>query len=71
MITGKDIFTDKQYEETFGTGDMTPAPEVSKTEYTCIAIDGDALQLMTPEGELKEDVNLPKEEHLKDICKGI
>ena len=21
MITGKDIFTDKQYEETFGTGD--------------------------------------------------
>ena len=28
MITGKDIFTDKQYEETFGTGDMTPAPTV-------------------------------------------
>ena len=71
MITGKDIFTDKQYEETFGTGDMTPAPEVQKNEYTCIAIDGDSLQLMTPEGELKEDVNLPKEDHLKDISKGI
>ena len=36
MITGKDIFTDKQYEETFGTGDMIPAPVVVNTEYTCI-----------------------------------
>ena len=71
MITGKDIFTDKQYEETFGTGDMTPAPEVAKTEYNCIAVDGDFLQLMTPEGELKEDIKLPTEEHLKDIVKGI
>ena len=71
MITGKDIFTDKQYEETFGTGDMTPAPEVAKTEYNCIAIDGDFLQLMTPEGELKEDIKVPTEEHLKDIKKGI
>ena len=72
MITGKDIFTDKQYEETFGTGDMTPAPEVEKTEYTCIAIDGEALQLMHQEtGELKEDVNLPTEGHLSDIKKNI
>ena len=30
MITAKDIFTDKQYEETFGTGDMIPAPIVTK-----------------------------------------
>ena len=43
MITGKDIFTDKQYEETFGTGDMTPAPEVSKTEFTCMNINDDYL----------------------------
>merc|ERR1719230_2544733 len=41
MITGKDIFTDKQYEETFGTGDMIPAPVVVNTEYTCIDIDLD------------------------------
>ena len=32
MLVGKDIFTDKQYEETFGTGDMIPKPIVSKTE---------------------------------------
>mgnify|MGYP006090462249 CR=1 FL=1 len=33
MIVAKDIFTDKQYEETFGTGDMIPAPVVVNTEY--------------------------------------
>ena len=72
MITGKDIFTDKQYEETFGTGDMTPAPIVTKTEYVCISIDGDHLQLMDQEnGELKEDIKVPAEEHLKDVKKGI
>ena len=71
MITGKDIFTDKQYEETFGTGDMTPAPTVAKNEYNCIAVDGDFLQLMAESGELKEDIKLPSEEHLKDIKKGI
>ena len=37
MLSGKDIFTDKMYEETFGTGDMTPAPIVEKTEYMCIS----------------------------------
>lgn len=36
MITGKDIFTDKQYEETFGTGDMIPRPLVSKHEVMCV-----------------------------------
>ena len=71
MITGKDIFTDKQYEETFGTGDMTPAPTVTKNEYNCIAIDGDFLQLMAESGELKEDIKLPTEEHLKEITKTI
>ena len=71
MITGKDIFTDKQYEETFGTNDMTPAPIVETTEYNCIAIDGDALQLLTPEGEMKEDINLPSESHLSDIKQRI
>ena len=50
---------------------MTPAPTVAKKEYSCIAIDGDFLQLMNDAGELKEDIKLPTEEHLKDIKKGI
>ena len=71
MITGKDIFTDRQYEETFGTGDMIPRPVVKKLEYPCLSVDGDYLQLFTPEGDMKEDVRLPTEEHLKDIAKKI
>ena len=71
MITGKDIFTDKQYEETFGTGDMIPRPVVKKLEYVCLSIDGDYLQLMTPDGEMKEDVRVPTEDHLRDIAKKI
>ena len=71
MITGKDIFTDKQYEETFGTGDMIPRPIVVKTEYTCLSVDGDFLQCLTPSGEMKEDVKLPTEAHLLDVAKRI
>ena len=71
MITAKDIFTDKQYEETFGTGDMIPRPIVNKLEYTCLSIDGDFLQLLTAAGEMKEDVKLPTEPHLADIAKRL
>ena len=65
MITAKDIFTDKQYEETFGTSDNVKVPIVKKNEYTILDIDGDQLTLMDENGECKEDVNLPSEEHLK------
>merc|ERR1719454_1713436 len=74
MITGKDIFTDKQYEETFGTGDMIPAPVVKKTEYTCIDCHEEGfLMLMTKEGETKEDLRVNQEgyEHLKHLKKDI
>ena len=75
MITAKDIFTDKQYEETFGTGDMIPRPIVTKTEYTCIDCDEDGkLTMMDPSGELVEHLNLPTESHLSDVVprlKGI
>ena len=34
-------------------------------------IDDTALELLTAEGEIKSDVNLPEEEHLKDIANKI
>ena len=72
MVTAKDIFTDKQYEETFATGDMIPAPLVSKTEVTAITYDHDgALTLITHDSRLKEDMNLPTEAHLSDIAANI
>jgi len=72
MITGKDIFTDKQYEETFGTGDMIPAPVVVNNEFTCLDCDEQGvLQLLTATGEIKEDVSLPTAGHLKDLEKQL
>ena len=73
MITAKDIFTDKQYEETFGTGDMIPAPIVTKQEFTRIDVDADTgtLMLMDTAGEMKEDLDLPTANHMSDVCKEI
>lgn len=72
MITAKDIFTDKQYEETFGTGDMIPRPVIKRTEITCMDVDADGiLSCMLPDGELREDLNLPTEAHLSDVAKRI
>ena len=72
MITAKDIFTDKQYEETFGTGDMIPRPIVEKKEVICVDVNEyGELFLMMPDGEMKEDLNLPTETHLIDVAKKI
>ena len=68
MITAKDIFTDKQYDETFGTGDMIPRPIVTKTELMCMDVDEDGvLSLLTADGEEKSDLNIPTESHLSDV----
>lgn len=72
MITAKDIFTDKQYEETFGTGDMIPRPVIKRQEITCLDCNDDGnLSCMLPDGELREDLNLPTESHLSDCAKRI
>ena len=42
MITAKDVFTDKQYDETFGTGDMIPRPIIKKLEYTLVDVETDS-----------------------------
>ena len=72
MLVGKDIFTDKQYEESFGTKDMVPKPVVKKTEMICIDCSEDGfLSLMQEDGEMKEDIKLPTEEHLRDVAARI
>ena len=73
MVGGKDVFTDKMYTETFGTGDMIPAPILTKTEWTLINLDDDdgTLTLMDQNGETKEDLNLPTADHLSDVVKNI
>ena len=73
MVFGKDVFTDKMYTESFGTGDMIPAPILEKTEYTLINLEEEdgTLTLMDTQGEIKEDMNLPTADHLTDISNHI
>jgi translation initiation factor 5A len=67
ITKGKDILTGKQYECTFHSGDMIDAPIVTRNEYVLLNIDDNVLELLTKEGEVKSDVNIPEDEHLKDV----
>ena len=71
ILKGKDILTGKQYECTYHSGDMVDAPITKRDEYTLLNIDGQDLELLTPEGEVKSNVSLPEDEHLKDIVAKI
>merc|ERR1711907_246922 len=71
ILKGKDILTSKVYECTFHAGDMVDAPIVKRNEYTLLNIDDTSLSLLDGVGEVKEDVNLPEEEHLKDVAENI
>ena len=71
ILKGKDILTTKVYECTFHAGDMVDAPIVKRVEYTLLNIDDNTLELLTAEGEVKSDVNIPEEEHLKDVASMI
>jgi len=68
ILKGKDILTSKVYECTYHAGDMVDAPIVKRNEYTLLNIDDTTLELLDGAGEMKSDVNLPEEEHLKDVA---
>ena len=67
ITKGKDILTGKQYECTFHSGDMVDAPIVKRDEYVLLNIDDNVLELLTKEGEVKSDVNITEDEHLKEV----
>jgi translation initiation factor 5A len=71
ILKGKDILTGKVYECTYHAGDMVDMPIVKRVEYQLLNLDDSTLQLLDANGEMKEDVNLPEEEHLKDVKKLI
>jgi translation initiation factor 5A len=71
ILKGKDILTAKVYECTYHAGDMVDAPIVKRNEYTLLNIDDTTLELLDGQGEMKSDVNLPEEEHLKDVKSNI
>jgi len=71
ILKGKDIFTGKQYECTYHSGDMVDAPITKRDEYTLLNIDDNQLEMLTSEGEVKSDINFPEDEHMKDTVAKI
>ena len=72
ILKGKDILSDKVYDCTFHAGDMVDAPLVKRIEYTLLNVDeGGELSLLDGQGEMKEDVSLPEQDHLSDVKKNI
>lgn len=59
------------YECTYHAGDMVDAPIVTRKEYTLLNIEDETLELLTADGEVKSDVNLPNADHLKDVAAKI
>merc|ERR1711934_438480 len=66
ILKGKDILTSKVYDCTYHSGDMVDAPICKRDEFTLLNIDDDTLELLQKDGEVKSDVNIPTEEHLKE-----
>ena len=46
---------------------MVDAPITKRDEYTLLNIDGDQLEMLDKDGEVKSDVNCPEAEHLQEI----
>ena len=63
-IVAIDIFTHKKLEEICPTSHNMFAPNVTRVEYTLIDVENETLTLQDEEGEMREDLNLPKDEEV-------
>lgn len=64
-IVGKDIFTNKTYEDTCPTSANVMIPIVTKTEYEVADVDeDDFVSLIQEDGSLKSDLKIPEDEDL-------
>ena len=68
---GRDIFTNKDVRHIYMSSDTVQKPIVTKIEYTCTHIDDGFMFLVSEEGEAKEDLKVPSEDHLQDLTKRI
>jgi translation initiation factor 5A len=61
-LVGIDIFSGKKYEEICPSTHNMDVPVVSRVEYTLVDIDDGFLNLMTANGDTKDDVKLGDDE---------
>ena len=61
-ITGIDIFNGKKYEDSVPTSHNVEVPNIKRTEWSVISIDGDGyVTLMDLQGNTRSDLRLPDE----------
>nr|ADE44357.1 translation initiation factor 5A 2 [Trichomonas vaginalis] len=60
-IAGTDLFTGRRYETHLPTSHEIEVPFVDRSDYGLINIDDNHTQLLTLDGTLREDVDLPPE----------
>ena len=65
-IAGSDIFTGRRYETHLPTSHEIEVPFVDRQDYGLINIDDNHTQLLTLDGSLREDVDLPPEGEMRD-----
>lgn len=66
-----DIFTGKKLEDLSPSTHNMEVPNVSRNEYQLVNIDDGFLNLMTAEGDTKDDVKLPETEMGDEINAGF
>ncbi|KAJ6524500.1 eukaryotic translation initiation factor 5A-2 [Mycena capillaripes] len=59
-IVALDIFTGKRMEAIMWLNHFLDAPVLKRAEYTLVNIDAPILNLLTDDGESKDDVNVPQ-----------
>ncbi|KAJ7288251.1 translation initiation factor eIF-5A [Mycena rebaudengoi] len=59
-IVALDLFAHKKWEDISRVKDFVDAPILVEAEYTLLNIDGPILNLLTDDGEPKDDVNIPQ-----------
>ena len=71
IVTAIGILDDKKVEQSFGTSDLLDAPIVKRTEYPCLGLEDDFLQLQDISGELKENVTFSPQDSMKEVNEQI
>ena len=68
-ITALDIFTNKKLEDCHPTTHNVDCPFVAKTDYELVSVnEEDYVTFIDKDGEFREDLKLPEDEDLQEMC---
>ena len=71
IITAVGVLDDKKVEKTFGTSDGVDVPSMVRTEYPCLGLEGEFLQLQQEDGGMREDVKFGLQDSVKEVNENI